>query len=285
MHLLVAGKKYYKILNLSENTSNKEVKKKYKELAKKYHPDINKDKNAHKKFLQIKEAYEIIILPEKAIPKVKREPKPKSKYEKHRERSKEIYEKKQKRKEIEIEEFYQSLRSGWRRKIVYINLCLGVLFSFFLILDKNLPFKEHETRIHDVELRVYQSYNGHQVQRVTTEKNQVLYLADYSEINSLNKHPEVVLNESQIFHYPIQIKHNTSSKSKLISVHFTFMWGLKLVVFIFLCPFVILLFRKNYGWFVFFHYSTLFISSGLLLYFVFYKNSLFSIFHFLFSYQ
>ena len=99
MHLLVAGKNYYKILNLSENTSNKEVKKRYKELAKKYHPDINKDKNAHKKFLQIKEAYEIIILPQKAIPKVNREPKPKSKYEKHRERSKKIYEKKQKRKE------------------------------------------------------------------------------------------------------------------------------------------------------------------------------------------
>ena len=231
MHLLVAGKNYHKILNLSENTSNKDVKKRYKELAKKYHPDINKDKNAHKKFLQIKEAYEIIILPQKAIPKVNQEPKPKSKYEKHRERSK------------------------------------------------------NETRIHDVELRVYQSYNGHEVQRVTTENNQVLYLADYSEINSLNKHPEVVLNESQIFHYPIQIKHNIRSKSKLIPVHFTFMWGLKLVVFIFLCPFVILLFRKNNGWFVFFHYSTLFISSGLLLYFVFYKNSLFSIFHFLFSYQ
>ena len=54
----MAGKKYYKILNLTENASLKEVKKRYKQLAKKYHPDVNKEKNAHSKFLKIKEAYE-----------------------------------------------------------------------------------------------------------------------------------------------------------------------------------------------------------------------------------
>ena len=58
----MAGKKYYKILNLTENASLKEVKKRYKQLAKKYHPDVNKEKNAHSKFLKIKEALRKIYL-------------------------------------------------------------------------------------------------------------------------------------------------------------------------------------------------------------------------------
>ena len=112
----MAGKNYYKILNLSEDASLKEVKKRYKELAKKYHPDVNKEKNADKKFLKIKDAYEKISNPKKSKSKKTNGPKPKDKYEKYRERASKIYKEKQKRKEEEIEAFYQSLRKGWEKK-------------------------------------------------------------------------------------------------------------------------------------------------------------------------
>ena len=94
----MVGKNYYKVLNLAEDASLKEVKKRYKQLAKKYHPDVNKEKNAHRKFLKIKEAYEKIINPEEAEIKLKRGPKPKSKYDKYREQAHKAYTKKQRRK-------------------------------------------------------------------------------------------------------------------------------------------------------------------------------------------
>lgn len=47
----------YSILEISENTSPADVKKKYKELSKKYHPDVNKDPGAEDKFKKINEAY------------------------------------------------------------------------------------------------------------------------------------------------------------------------------------------------------------------------------------
>ncbi|CAL4319341.1 molecular chaperone DnaJ [Buchnera aphidicola] len=57
---------YYQILGISKSANDREIKKSYKRLAIKYHPDRNQgDKNAEKKFKEIKEAYEILINPEK----------------------------------------------------------------------------------------------------------------------------------------------------------------------------------------------------------------------------
>lgn len=53
-------KEAYKILGLSEQSSLDEVKKKYKELSKKYHPDVNKEPGSEDKFKKINEAYDRI---------------------------------------------------------------------------------------------------------------------------------------------------------------------------------------------------------------------------------
>lgn len=279
----MVGKNYYKVLNLAENASLKEVKKRYKQLAKKYHPDVNKEKNAHKKFLKIKEAYEKIINPEEAEIKLKRGPKPKSKYDKYREQAHKAYTKKQKRKKEEIQAFYISLRKGWRRNWVYLNSTLGIIFSFFLLLDNQLEPENKKTKVNVVDHTVYQSYNGHLVQRVETENGQFIYLADYHNISALNTYPEIVIKETRIFNYPVSVVHTLPHKRVTIPVHFTFMWALALVLVFFLSPLVVLFFRKNNAWFVFFHYSTLLVSSGILFYFIFFKNSIVSIFYFLFS--
>jgi curved DNA-binding protein len=52
---------YYKILGLSKNATDKEIKKAYRKLARKYHPDLNpNDKIAEKKFKEINEANEVL---------------------------------------------------------------------------------------------------------------------------------------------------------------------------------------------------------------------------------
>lgn len=54
-------KDYYKILNVSRNASQKEIKKAYYELAKKFHPDTNKgNKESQQKFAEVAEAYEVL---------------------------------------------------------------------------------------------------------------------------------------------------------------------------------------------------------------------------------
>ena len=50
---------YYEVLGISKNATKDEIKKAYKQLAKKYHPDINKE-NDGEKFKEISEAYAVL---------------------------------------------------------------------------------------------------------------------------------------------------------------------------------------------------------------------------------
>ena len=59
------AKSLYDTLEVSENASAEEIKKAYRKLARKYHPDVNKDPSAEEKFKEINAAYEVLSNPEK----------------------------------------------------------------------------------------------------------------------------------------------------------------------------------------------------------------------------
>jgi len=64
--MVMEFKDYYKILSLDKNASDDEIRKAYRKLAKKYHPDKNpNDSSAEAKFKEVSEAYEVLKDPEK----------------------------------------------------------------------------------------------------------------------------------------------------------------------------------------------------------------------------
>lgn len=58
-------KDYYKIMGVDRKATPEEIKRAYRKLARKYHPDVSKEKNAEAKFKELGEAYEVLKDPKK----------------------------------------------------------------------------------------------------------------------------------------------------------------------------------------------------------------------------
>lgn len=56
----MAKRDYYEVLGLTKGASQDEIKRAYRQLAKKYHPDVNKEPGAEEKFKEINEAYDTL---------------------------------------------------------------------------------------------------------------------------------------------------------------------------------------------------------------------------------
>ena len=61
----MAKRDYYEVLGVSKGASDDEIKKSYRNLAKKYHPDTSTEANATEKFKEVQEAYETLKDPQK----------------------------------------------------------------------------------------------------------------------------------------------------------------------------------------------------------------------------
>ncbi|HEX3033509.1 MAG TPA: DnaJ C-terminal domain-containing protein [Thermodesulfobacteriota bacterium] len=62
---MAARRDYYEVLGVNKNASKDEIKKAYRKLARRYHPDLNPGKEAEEKFKEIQEAYEVLSNDEK----------------------------------------------------------------------------------------------------------------------------------------------------------------------------------------------------------------------------
>jgi curved DNA-binding protein len=61
---MAENRDYYEVLGVSRGASSDEIRKAYRKLARKYHPDVNKSPDAAKRFSEVTEAYEVLSDPE-----------------------------------------------------------------------------------------------------------------------------------------------------------------------------------------------------------------------------
>src|ERR1035438_2502691 len=62
---MVEFKDYYKVMGVARDATETQIKQAYRRLARKYHPDVSKEKDAEARFKELGEAYEVLKSPEK----------------------------------------------------------------------------------------------------------------------------------------------------------------------------------------------------------------------------
>jgi curved DNA-binding protein len=63
--MAVGSRDYYEVLGLKRGASDEEIRRAYRKLARKYHPDVNKEGGAEERFKEVSQAYEVLRDPEK----------------------------------------------------------------------------------------------------------------------------------------------------------------------------------------------------------------------------
>jgi len=148
--------KYLKILELDANASYQDIKKAYRRLSKKYHPDLNKATDSEDRFIQLNEAYDYLINPRPEAAYQTEYPR-ESEFELKKRKVREFYKKRQEQERIQRKEAILKLTK-------IFNLLVGLILAFnvLLAIDFLLPSKEISsaiTRIEKVFNRRYYIYD------------------------------------------------------------------------------------------------------------------------------
>jgi len=141
-------KNYYKTLGLSSSASKAEIKVAYRKLAKKYHPDKNKSKQASQLFIEVNEAYAYLsnenstFQPKNIVktPSRKRSNYSEDELKKRMEWAKKYahYKKVKEEKVMELE--YYKIHNSSRKKILNLINWVSISFALLILLDfKILP--------------------------------------------------------------------------------------------------------------------------------------------------
>lgn len=267
----MTGSECYKLFGLNPGASEEEIRKKYRVLAKKHHPDVNKDEKSTKRFLEIQEAYEFllqdILRPEEVdevqVPETSLE----EDYAVYRAHAAEQYRARKLKEEKELQAMYERLQSGPTflfHRIIAVA-CIIVLVA--LLLDLFLPHHIEKSVIESYSTDVYQSMNDNLVSLAKTQSGDRFFLNAFSN-RYFDTNPFVDIERTNILHQAVHVISDAKDLKQIIPIHFSFYWAQAVLFFFFLIPSVFLWYRKKDAFFIMGSYFSRYGSGILLLYFL-----------------
>jgi curved DNA-binding protein CbpA len=259
----------YKLFGLSLGASEEEIRKRYRELVKKFHPDVNKDAHAEKKFIEIQAAYEVLMQEPEAQMDIEHpsEPTFEAEYSAYREHARQQFQARKKKEAEDLEKLYVRLQSG---PIHLLHRCIALVSLIVLLalcLDLILPNQRVSAVITSYSTDVYHSMNGNLVSLAKTNQGESFFLNAFSN-RFFDVNPFIEINKTTIFHQSVSVLSRSNEFLQEIPIHFSFYWAQFLLFPIFLVPLAFLLYRKKDAFFIMGSYFTRYASGILLLYFL-----------------
>jgi len=201
----------YKILGLEQGATEAEIRRRYKKMAMRVHPDINPDPNAHEQFIQLSLAVEILLNPgkESASGRTSRSTSKKNEnFEGQKARMEEAkmrYEEQKRRKQAEDDAYFSSLTTGKKWSLYKWVVRVGVVFAAILVLDSFLP---HHVESDKIERFSTVDHNGLRYPKICAIyfENRGSYYVKQNRANWFASYPEVKIYTTWLLHTPMEFE-------------------------------------------------------------------------------
>lgn len=269
--------KYYKILNLEPGANEKQIRKQYRLLALKVHPDQNNSPEAEEQFIRLTEAHDILLGKKKApnqhssSPTTRTNTSSEEEKERRKEEAKKRYTEQVIKDHIENELYFRKLTSGRRWKALKLSAFLGIVLAFCLSLDLFLPNHYQEEDVVGYRRNLAYAPNGQQISLVKTDKEEFYWISRIT-YSLYGRSRKVLVESSWIFHNSIRLISREKLRNKHFDIHFSFHAATWILIPLFLVPaFTLWYKRKRISFTVLYHFSMLGVN-GLMLFFLFTDN-------------
>jgi ElaB/YqjD/DUF883 family membrane-anchored ribosome-binding protein len=267
----VSLKKYYNRLGLSETASSEDVRRQFRKLAMKYHPDKNPSESAREEFLMITEAYEILTgkQKKKIVSVESRTTAARANREERMRAARKRYYEQLKREEREAEEYYHRLVTGKGWKVIRMSAVLGIILSLCLVIDLVIPNHIESDRITHYAKDIYSSWNTSEilVSLVQTVKNEDYWIEGLN-YSFYGENPDFISQKSWFFHDAKYLLSRQNGQWVAYTVHYTFLSFSFILIPIFLLPLFTFLYKRQSFVFAILYYLSIYLGFGLMLIFL-----------------
>lgn len=264
--------KYYKTLGLEATANATEVRRAFRKLVMKYHPDKNPSDAAARKFLDITEAYEVLT-GKRSAPEIQRsvnrgtsKKNDEVERKKRAEEGQKRYAEQQYREFLDNEMYFRKLTKGRQWKIMRISSFVGVVMTVFLISDYFLPHHYTKDKVAKYSLNRAHGTGGDRISLIEMESGDLYWITRIT-YSLYAKAPDVFIETSWIFHNPIRIVSIEKLGYKYYDVEFNYYRHSWLLIAIFLTPAYTMYYkRKKISFTVLYHFSYYFVNTLMILY-------------------